>query len=165
MIHVWKSQRQMGVGAIRIFCHSLLRGWGVLTLWKEAVQRGKGSHRICSEVITLQPYIHIAFLLLLDLQLFMVRGIHQACVKSSLLQDPTSALQMKCARWHLSVPLQPWSWHSRNPFQCTRVTLLGAHFSKLYWDVYLTLGFSPITVSSFKHGIHNSQVKSIYQLP
>lgn len=45
------------------------------------------------------------------------------------------------------------------------LALLGTHFSKLYYDIYLALAYSPITVSIFKHGIHNSQAESIYQLP
>jgi len=44
----------------------------VLTLWNKVVQRGKGSHLIHSDAVFLQPYIHIAFLSLLDLPLFMV---------------------------------------------------------------------------------------------
>lgn len=165
MIHVWKSQRQMDVGVVRIFCHSTPWEQGVPTLWNKAMHRRKGSHLICSDVIILQPYLHITFLSPLDLQLFVVRGTHDARAKSSLLQDPTSTLQMEWSTWHLSVTCQPWFWHSGNPFQCTRVALWETRFSKFYWDVYLSLGFSPITVSSFKRGIHNSQVKSIYQLP
>lgn len=45
---------------------------GALKLWNKAVQGGKGSHLIHRDVVILQPYMHTAFLSLLDLQHFMV---------------------------------------------------------------------------------------------
>lgn len=125
----------------------------VLKLWNKAVQRGKGSHLISRDVVILHLHMHLVFLSLLELQhpSHVCKAVSIAIGHSTHIASGACLMAPQCA--------------TSTSCQSTRVALWGIPFSKLYWDVYFSLGFSSITISSFKHGIHNSQVKSIYYLP